>query len=156
MMSRSSMYADLWDLIRQQYVALTPRFASFRGPADNYLQLDAGGKAAHYEWKVLHAPRSHIEIAIHFEGPDAADNLPALEACMAKQASIRAGTLTQFIGSGWGGKWTRVGFQVDLDGESNQDVAMQSAELMLLLVERTYPLVKDRLEASSKTGWPTA
>ena len=147
---------SIWDLLRQEYVALRPRFPSLREPAHNYLQLNVGGKAAHYEWKVLHAPRSLLEVALHFEAASPEENLEALALVEGRAATIRGSTLTPFVSGRWGGKWTRVGFQVDLVGDSDDGAVRQSAELMQLLVERTYPLVKNVLDRSAETGWPAA
>ena len=68
---RNAYYGTLWSAV----AGATPTGAStptLRSPEANYLQVDAGGKAAHYEWKVLYAPRPHVEVALHFEAPDEA------------------------------------------------------------------------------------
>ncbi len=51
-------YAELWDTIAEEYRALGPELSRLRPPGSNYLQIDAGGKAAHYEWKILHGPET--------------------------------------------------------------------------------------------------
>jgi hypothetical protein len=156
MPSGGSDYAPLWAAISKEYRSLQPELPELRSPGTNYLQVNAGGKAAHYEWKLLYAPRSHVEVALHFEAPSEEKNQAALEIVQAKNATIRGGTLMPFIAGRWGGKWTRVGFQVAFTGKPGQDVAQQSAQLMKLLIERTYPLVRSLVQSSAKAGWPAA
>jgi hypothetical protein len=152
MPTRDANYAALWSAVAQAYRELGPALRALRSPEANYLQVDAGGKAAHYEWKVLYAPKPHVEVALHFEAPDQRENLEALDLLQAKSSSIRAGTLMPFIAGRWGGKWTRVGFQVPFVG-APAEVASQSGQLMALLVERTYPLVTGLLDRSARNGW---
>jgi hypothetical protein len=150
---RDANYAALWSAVAQAYRELKPALRALRSPEANYLQLDAGGKAAHYEWKVLYAPKPHVEIALHFEAPDERENLAALELLQGKSSTFRAGTLMPFIAGRWGGKWTRIGFQVPFIGAPDDEVASQSAQLMALLVERTYPLVNGLLDSAGRSGW---
>ena len=153
MPSRSTDHEPLWSAIAQAYRTLQPKLPALRSPEANYLQVDAGGKAAHYEWKVLYAPKPHVEVALHFEAADEKENLAALDLLHAKSSTIRAGTLRPFIAGRWSGKWTRIGFQVPFIGAPDDEVASQSAHLMALLVERTYPLVNGLLDRSAMNGW---
>ncbi len=156
-MRGSLTYGPLWHAITEAYRALGPEGSSFRAPGPNHLQLGAGGKAAHYEWKVLHGPRPHIEVALHFEGPTSAENDHALaQVLLGGDAPLRAGTLTPFKSGRWGGKWTRAGFEVGFTDVPGDETIQRSAELMKLLVERTSLRIADLLEASAKTGWPAA
>jgi hypothetical protein len=153
MPSSASDHAALWSAIAEEYGALQPQLPLLRSAGENYLQVDAGGKAAHYEWKILYAPKPHVEVALHFEAPGGADNEAALALVQAKRATISGGTLMPFIAGRWGGKWTRLGFRVAFTGMPDRNVAQESAKLMKLLIERTYPLVQRLLERSAETGW---
>jgi hypothetical protein len=151
----SFRYTDTWCAVAAEYARLTPRFPRLRQPGTNYLQVDAGGKAAHYEWKILQAPRPHIEVALHFEAPTEDDNDRALQRVLeGGDSAIRAGTLTPFRSGRWGGKWTRAAFDVSFSGTPDDEAVSQSVNLMQLLVERTYPRVRDVFEASAQIGWP--
>ena len=142
--------SKLWGAIAEAFQALGPEPTSLRPPGPNYLQLGLGGKAAH-------GPRSHIEVALHFEGATAEENERALaQVLQGGDAAIRAGTLTPFKSGRWGGKWTRAGFEVGFAGTPDEETVQRSAELMRLLVARTSPRIIDLLEASAKTGWPAA
>ena len=153
----TNAFDEILQAIAEEYRALTPQISGLRAPGSNYLQLDAGGKAAHYEWKVLHGPRRHIEVALHFEAPEPQENDSALERVMeGGDAAIRAGALTPFKSGRWGGKWTRAAFQVEFADTPDEEPIKRSAELMKLLVERTYPRVSSLLEASARIGWPAA
>ena len=147
----TSELAQQWDQLRRDYLAQRPQFTALRPPGTNYLQLDLGGKAAHYEWKVLKPPRLHIEVALHFEGPSLEENLSALALLDGHETNLRSGTLTPFISGRWARKWTRVGFQVDMD--EPDDAVRQAAELMPLFVARTYPFMEDLLNRSAEAGW---
>ena len=54
---RNADYAALWSAVAEAYRTLGPALRALRSPEANYLQVDADGKAAHYEWKVLYAPK---------------------------------------------------------------------------------------------------
>src|SRR5215203_3522718 len=109
----------IWDRLRQGYVAQRPQFPALRQPGSNYLQLDLGGKAAHYEWKILKAPRFHIEVALHFEGPSSEENISALALLDGRQATLWPTMPASFISGPWGRKWTRFGFNVEIDDPDN-------------------------------------
>jgi hypothetical protein len=147
----TSELVQQWDQLRRDYLAPRPQFTAFRQPGTHYLQLDLGGKATHYEWKFLKAPTFHIEVAMHFEGPTLEENLSALALLDGRETALRSGTLTPLISGRWGRKWTRLGYQVDMDDPD--DAVRRSAELMHVLVDRTYPYAKDLLNRSAETGW---
>ena len=116
------------------------------------MQIDAGGKAAHYEWKVLPARRSHIEVALHFEADGKEENESAIRVLEANDARTLTLAGLQPFASGWSRKWTRFGLRVEYKGEPNRDTAIKSAAAMKALVERTYPIVRDILEGSAARG----
>jgi hypothetical protein len=151
MKQHTNDYTQVWDQLRRDYVAQRPRFPGLRQPGTNYLQIDLGGKAAHYEWKILKAPRFHIEVALHFEGPSSEENLSALALLEGREATLRSGMPASFISGPWGRKWTRFGFNLDM--EDQDDAVRESAELMHRFVDRTYPLIKDVLDRSAEAGW---
>src|SRR5688572_9092478 len=113
MASREPQYTELWASITQEYRALHPQLAALRPPEHNYMQIDAGGKAAHYEWKVLHAGKPHIEVAIHFEAERKEENQDAIRRLNAKDASALKIAGFQPFAGGWSQKWTRFGVRVE-------------------------------------------
>ena len=153
MNSHESQYAQLWTLIAQEYRTLRPDLAALRAPEENYMQIDAGGKAAHYEWKVLPARRSHIEVALHFEADRKELNQEPIRLLKANDAEALTIAGLQPFASGWSQKWTRFGVRVEYEGEPDPDVAKKSAVAMKALVERSYPIVKDLLERSAAAGF---
>jgi hypothetical protein len=88
-------------------------------------------------------------VALRFEAPHEEENLAALELVQGKSATIRGGTLKPFVTGRWGSKWTRIGFQVPFDRTPDEPVVQESAQVMALLVEHTYPIVRSLLERSS-------
>jgi hypothetical protein len=154
--TRDSEYSQLFADIAEEYRALKPRLAALRAPEARYLQLEDGGKAAHYEWKVLHGPTAHVEVALHFEGEHKEDNQAALRQIRAKVLAERVTTTPDEVVGSWGGKWTRYGVRVRFDGVPDRDTAQKSAQAMHALVERTYAAAKGFLERGAATGWPAA
>ncbi len=152
MPSRESQYPQLWALIAQEYRTLRPRLAALRAPEENYMQIDAGGKAAHYEWKVLTSRKSHIEVALHFEADRKEENQEAIRLLEANDAAALTISGLQPFASPWSRKWTRFGVRVEYEGEPDPDIARKSAAAMKGLVERTYPIVRDLLERSAASG----
>ena len=153
MADRNADYTRLWAEIAEEYRGLRPRLAALRAPEANYMQIDAGGKAAHYEWKILHAPKSHVEVALHFEGERKEENQAALRLVQGRVMAERIATTRHEVIGDWGGKWTRLGVRVGLEGEPDHETAKKSARAMQSLVERTYPAVSAMLERSAAIGW---
>jgi len=154
MAARNSDYTQLWAEIAEQYSALRPRLAALRAPVANYMQIDAGGKAAHYEWKVLHAPSSHVEVALHFESDRKEENQAALRLLQSHVLANHSTTTYQEVAGNWSRDWTRYGVRVSFEGEPDHEIAEKSARAMQSLVERTYMAVEAICDRGAATGWP--
>lgn len=153
MAARHREYTKLWAKIAEEYSTLRPQIAALRAPEANFMQLDAGGKAVHYEWKVLHAPSSHVEVALHFEGYDKAENQTGLRLVQDHVLANRITTTPNEVFGDWSAKWTRYGVRVGFEGEPDHETAKKSARAMHSLVERTYMAAKEGLDRAAATGW---
>jgi hypothetical protein len=120
------------------------------------MQVDAGGKSAHYEWKVLHAPTSHVEVALHFESENREANQAALHEIQDLIAAERVVTTPTEVSGPWSSNWARYGVRVPFEAVPTRETAKRSATMMRTLIERTYPAAKALLEEASAIGWPAA
>jgi hypothetical protein len=141
-------YASLWTLIADEFNKLdvTPPFKATGGMRNRYFQIRFGGKARHYEWQLK---KDHISVALHFESPDGEENAKWLYRVRQHVDEIGDGISTPLRAEPWGRRWASVSFDVPYTGEPDRDIAQRCAQLMKVLIERTYSIVKPTSKTTS-------
>jgi hypothetical protein len=72
------------------------------------------------------------------------DNLQWLDKVKQHAEAIGRGVNTPLRAERWGRKWASVSFEVPYDGEPDASVVRRCAELMKILIERTYSIEQAR------------
>jgi hypothetical protein len=142
--TRPKVNVEFWATIGEVFGSLgLPFKTTGRGSSGgNYMQIAVGIRALHYEW-LIRKSMSYIGIALHSESSDEQRNHKIIEAVLAYKENITQGVPLEFATGKFGRKWEHVEFRLPYEGEyPNPSLAPRAAEVMKLLIERTWPIVQ--------------
>lgn len=84
-----------------------------------------------------------MDVALHFEFLDLQENLKLLDVIRMHQVDIKKDVSLDFEAAPWTTRWAHAKFHLPLRGGSlGPEIAPQAAEVMKILIERTYPLIE--------------
>ncbi len=149
----ASVYVPLWTAVvaafnaQQVMVNGRPFVADrvFRGP---YQQVTSGLKGIHYEWYVRHRAKC-LDVCVHFEAADEAVNKRMVAPLLSLGPALSEGVPEDLVMGNFGDqvastKYREARYRIRSDSPTSPELASRAAELMKILIERTYPtLVKE-------------
>lgn len=118
-------------------------------PTQNHWKaIYVGHGHIHYEWYVL--PGQHtVKVALHFQFEKLDESMRWLEYIKPHEASIVAGIPNKFQVGQFGTNWAEACFLLKYEKCEGRypstDRAPEAARLMAVLIERTWPLIKDKM-----------
>jgi hypothetical protein len=143
---QKSEYRILWQAVSTAFNNLDTQFKSRGKSSDMYQQVYVGDSRLHYEW-ILRKRSASLDVALHFESSDKDENLKFLELIQSKRDQIKQGIDFEFKAAPWGKKWAEAGFRLPFEGEfPNPDIAQDAANLMKILIERTWPIIEPHIK----------
>lgn len=129
--------------IADEFIKLDTGFEVSRGRMRNgYMTVRLRHPWIHYEW--LYRRRSGtLEVALHFEGSDRAENLRLMESVDQHRADIIKDIPWEYSANPWGNKRADVKFSISLeDGLLTSKVAPEAAKTMAIFIKRTWPFIE--------------
>lgn len=130
--------------VLREYSNLNPVLAGPPNPAkQDYMCVHFGKGQMHYEW-LVRKRKKYVDIAIHFEGNDQAQNDLRLQTVLDSCPNLRDGLAYETVAGQFGVKWSQFCFRIPYSGDVPDDhVAKASASLMIELINRTYNVVRN-------------
>jgi hypothetical protein len=136
---------DLWRAIFAVWAKVDCEFRPKAPAKDRYMKLNVGSSSVHYEWTPLKGQRV-LRMALHFESSDRDWNLSLLRRVQDARTQVTSGVKQEFSAGPWGEKWAAADFRIPYDDSMRPvDVAPEAVSVMKLLIDRTWPLIKDHL-----------
>ncbi len=135
----------LWRAVATAFNALGTGFTTTGNSGSRYLRVSGGNQFVHYEW-TWRRRDSALDVCLHFEWPDSARSLAAMQQIKAQEKLIREGVDLGFVAAPWGANWAEARFRVPFDGTISDGIAKRAAETMKLLIDRTYPTLQEILK----------
>lgn len=132
--------ADFWNAIGTEFNKLETGFCAPVRGRGSFMQVTIGVSTLHYEW-LLRRRDQTLEISLHAESSDRTENQRWLDPIAAHAAQITAGIPEEFDVAEWGRAGRQARFRLRYDGKPTSVLAPRAAELMALLIARTYPLI---------------
>ena len=130
--------------------AIADHFKTLKRPSTIYFPerkhehvLHFGNSRIHYEWNI-YKREEMLDVALHFESDDPDENARWLKQVEAIEAKIKEGIDFEFKAGRWGRNLNlaRIRFRISYKGTHPVHFAPQAANLMKILIDRTYDLVK--------------
>jgi hypothetical protein len=141
---RSELLA-LWQSLSLIFNDLNPKFNANGRSRKFFLQVRTGVSQVHYEW-LLRRNSNLLDVALHFELPTVKENEIFIEILQQHIDHIKQGITFQFICGPFGKKWRQLAFQIPYTGKyPNNSVLVSAANIMKILIERTWPLLEAKL-----------
>jgi len=151
-LARKETRAAFWAALAGEFNKLGMGLQASGRCSGVHMCLRFGCANVHYEWIVRRRQR-YLDIALHFEFGDRGESFRRLEIIKPHISHIRAGISLPFELVPWGRRWAEARFRMPYVGRfPGQELVPEAVRAMGLLVERTWELVRPRVE----TGLPTS
>lgn len=138
----------LWRAIADSFNDMGLPFRSTGKSKTNFCQIRFGDPHVHYEWLLLKKKHA-LAAALHFERLDVEENDRLLECIVQAKAEISGGLQWHLETRRFGQKGAAAELLVEYDDTiPPEDVAPVAAEAMRILIERTWPLIRDLVSAN--------
>jgi len=139
-------FSHFWQLVTDGFnaKALAVDGRSFRvrtASRGRWQTVPIGHGSVHYEW-ILRLSCSALDVALHFESADYAENEAWLTVVRENCDAVAAGIEHDFSAAKWGKGWAEVRFRIHVTEVHLDDQADEAVFVMCSLIERTYPLLK--------------
>lgn len=132
----------LWQAIGREFNSISPQLKTTGRAKGNYMKIAVGMGSVHYEWLRRKKDRC-IDVAIHFETDDADTNDKLVAPFERARETIEQGVGQPLTTGRFGAKWTQAKFLIPYSGsEPTSEIAPKAAQLMKLLIDRTWPFVE--------------
>lgn len=150
---------EIWRSVAKQFNAMNvavegQTFAIDKISSRQYLQLKVGlpgvaHKVAHYEWW-WRRNSAAFDVAIHFEADAEADNERVSLAMEAIRPKLAQGVPEKLLIGRFGdrnpnSRWREVRYRIPCGNPPSAETLTRAAELMKILVERSFPALKHAL-----------
>lgn len=136
----------LWRAVAQSFNDLGLPFQAKTTKSDNFSPVYFGDSNVHYEWFILKG-KSALEVALHFQHDNIAENDRLLQQVSAAEATVCSGVSWAFDTRRFGKKWASAAFVLPYDDTTPvADIAPVAAEAMRALIERTWPIIRGQVK----------
>ena len=151
-LARKEARAAFWAALAGEFNKLGMGLQASGRCSGVHMCLRFGCANIHYEWIVRRRQR-YLDVALHFEFGDRGESFRRLEIIRPHISRIRAGISLPFELVPWGRRWAEARFRMPYLGRfPGKEFIPEVVRVMGLLVERTWELVRPRVE----TGLPTS
>ena len=141
-----SEYGLLWQKVAQEFNEMGTEFTASGRSNGSYMKMGIPHHPEiHYEWSVMKS-LSRVNISLHFEFWERQTNIERMKVIEERQKEIARDVDLDFEVAPWGRKWAFAEFRMPYkSGAPLTSVAKEAAETMRMLIERTYPIVRDEI-----------
>lgn len=141
-------FSELLNQIALEFEGSKEEFPLRGKPTRTYLKVPTGTNGVHFEWLVRKGD-GEMHVAVHFEQGEAERNYDLLSLMEGVASEIGQDVQEEFRVRKWGSKWAFGAFVLPLPCDMRDEAfAKRAAELMVLLIDRTWPLIEQRLSES--------
>lgn len=142
----ATRYQGLWRAVADAFNALGTQFRATGNARGTYTKLHIGNSYVHYEW-MWRRRAAALDVCLHFEWPSKARCTEAAERLKQHEEAIRKDIALDFRIEPFGKIWTQARVRLPFDGTiPDTEIATKAAATMKILIDRTYPVVKQILE----------
>ena len=143
--------ARFWRAVAEEFNKLGMSFRASGRSCGVHMCLRFGCAHVHYEW-IVRRQESYLDVALHFEFDDRQESFRWLDVIKPHVQSITRDIGLSFQLMPWGRKWTEARFRLPYDGDfPGVELAPEAARIMKILIERTWELMRPRIERESST-----
>jgi hypothetical protein len=151
-LARKEARAAFWAALAGEFNKLGMGLQASGRCSGVHMCLRFGCANIHYEW-IVRRRQGYLDVALHFEFGNREESFRRLEIIRPHISHIRAGISLPFELVPWGRRWAEARFRMPYLGRfPGEELIPEAVRVMGLLVERTWELVRPRVEKALFTS----